>query len=216
MTQTHRLNAERTRAITGQIIRSGSTLADNRQLRAMISNEEMGRDGLVVASDGLDTKNYSRNPVVLFGHDDTRPIARASVSRSGSSVMATLQFPPQGVCDDSDRCLALAQSGVLSGISIGFRALESRPIPGGRKVTKSELLEISLCAIPSLQSALVTERSLRFAGDRTTAEGRRLAAWQRRAALPLSPNGATSVDERRRAAAAKRRKLVAARDWLHP
>jgi HK97 family phage prohead protease len=180
----------------------------------MISNEEMGRDGLVVSSDGLDTKNYSRNAVVLFGHDDTRPIARASVSRAGSSVMATLQFPPQGVCDDSDRCLALAQSGVLSGISIGFRALETKPIPGGRKVTKAELLEISLCSIPSLQSALVTERSLRFAGDRTTAEGRRLLAWQRRAALPLAPFGASAADIRKRRTEAKRRQV--ANRWLSP
>jgi hypothetical protein len=161
-------------------------------------------------SDGLDVTNFRKNPVVLASHNSDRPIARATVSRSGSAWNATLQFPDAGVCADADQCLKLAQANILSGISIGFIPLETKPIPGGRRVVRSELLEISLCAIPSLPSARVTERSHRAAGDRTTIAGRRLLAWSRRAALPLE--SVSDVDVRRRAAAARRRKA----GWLAP
>jgi hypothetical protein len=212
---THRLIADQTRSVTGRLLQSGSTLAAARQLRALISDESIGRDGLIVMSDGLDVTNFRKNPVVLASHNSDRPIARATVSRSGSAWTAILQFPDQGVCPDADQCLRLAQANILSGISIGFISLETKPIPAGRRVVRSELIEISLCAIGSLPGALVTERSHRAAGDRSTAAGRRLLAWHRRAALPLVSPSVSAVDVRRRAAGARRRKAAAQR-WLAP
>jgi hypothetical protein len=211
---THRLDAGQTRAVTGRLLQTGSALAASRQLKALISDETVGRDGLIVMSDGLDVTNFRKNPVVLASHNPDRPIARATVSRSGSAWTAILQFPDQGVCPDADQCLRLAQAGILSGISIGFRPLETKPVRGSgtTQIVRSELLEISLCAIGSLPSALVTERSHRAVGDRSTVAGRRLLAWQRRAALPLV---VSAVDVRRRAADACRRKAAAQR-WLAP
>jgi transposase len=57
------------------------------------------------------------------------------------------------------------------------------------QIVRSELLEISLCSVGSLPSALVTERSHRVTGDRSTIAGRKLLAWQRRASLPLAQKG---------------------------
>jgi HK97 family phage prohead protease len=105
-------------------------------------------------SDGLDVTNYRRNPIVLFSHIDTRPIARATVSRAGNAWYATLQFPDAGVSADADQVLRLAQANILSGISIGFNPLETKPLNGAMRIVRSELLEISVCAVPALQSAL--------------------------------------------------------------
>jgi HK97 family phage prohead protease len=199
--------------VAKRLLQTGSTLAAARQLRALISDESIGRDGLQVMSDGLDVTNYRRNPIVLFSHIDTRPIARATVSRAGNAWYATLQFPDAGVSADADQVLRLAQANILSGISIGFNPLETKPLNGAMRIVRSELLEISVCAVPALQSALVTERSQRAIDDRSTAAGRRLLAWSRRAAMPLVVPPTTAEDRRRRLARALRRKLIAQR-WL--
>jgi hypothetical protein len=141
-----RLNADQTRAVTGRLLQTGSTLAARRQLKALISDESVGRDGLIVSSAGLNVSNY--NGAVLFSHDQTRPIARATVSRSGSAWTAILQFPDEGVSADADQCLRLAQANILSGISIGFIPLETEPCRAGQplRIVRSELLEISICS----------------------------------------------------------------------
>jgi hypothetical protein len=79
------------------------------------------------------------------------------------------------------------------------------------------LLEISLCAVGAHPGALITERSHR-AVDRSTIAGRKLLAWQRRAALPLISNAVplhATADDRKRLAQNRRRKLVAL-GWLGP
>jgi hypothetical protein len=109
-------------------------------------------------SDGLDVTNYRRNPIVLFSHIDTRPIARATVSRAGNAWYATLQFPDAGVSADADQVLRLAQANILSGISIGFNPLETKLLTApcglcGASCSRSRCALCPPCSQLSLPSA---------------------------------------------------------------
>jgi HK97 family phage prohead protease len=139
-------------------------LAAMRQFRAVASNEDVGRDDIVLRTAGIDYSSYVTNAVVLFDHDPSKPIARCvEVEARAGELNVLVQFPPEGVSPKADEIYGLVRHGVLNALSIGFDALESRPVKRGsdivREITKSELAEISVVAIPALRSALITERS---------------------------------------------------------
>jgi len=151
-----------------------TSLAQRRQVRVIVSDESLGRDGLVVVTSGIDLTNFRRNPVILWQHDPSEPIAcAASISVAGDRLEALVQFPPAGVCRRSDEALGLIQNSVVNSCSIGFDPLEMMPIDpskpfGDMKILESELQEISFVSVPALASALVLERSRRGRGRART------------------------------------------------
>ena len=169
--------------IDGTILRFSG--GDARTIRCVVSDETTGRDGYSVSTSGIDLAAYRTNPVVLYQHDPTRPIARATeIAPSGSQLVATVQFPPPGASADSDQCLALVKAGILNAISVGMRILATNPQRGGATIiTKSELLEFSIVSVPALPTALITSRASRPTGDTSTIAGRRALAAKYRAEL---------------------------------
>jgi HK97 family phage prohead protease len=140
-----------------------------RQIRVIASDATPDRMGDVLDPYGCDLENYRRNPIVLAQHDANQPVARCSnIKVQDGAVMALIDFPPAGVSARSDEYLALAKSGVVSAVSVGFLPQERKPITGGGYCfTKWEMLELSLVSVPANPSALVTERS--FTGSSTRA-----------------------------------------------
>jgi HK97 family phage prohead protease len=140
---------------------SGAGLGD-RQVAAKISVEITDRAGDIVVVQGIDTAAYLKNPVVLFQHDATMPIARAvSLAVVGNFLTAVAQFPPLGTNAKSDEIYGLIKSGIISATSIGFIPKKYEPIDrrdpyAGYRFLKSELLEFSFVSVPANSEALVT------------------------------------------------------------
>ena len=132
----------------------------------VISDESVARDGHIIRTNGIQVDNYLRNPVVCLAHDTgSPPIARTSnIWSSGTVKMADFQFPPEGTYDVADTIYRLIQGGFLNACSISWIPITwnystDKSRSGGIDFAKVDLLEISIVAVPSLPSALVTARS---------------------------------------------------------
>ena len=135
---------------------------------AMISTEDVDRDGDIVRATGAKIENYLKNPVVLFAHDyGDPPIARALSIEilPGRGLRATFQFPEWGSYEQADVIRRLWAAGFLNATSIGFipldwKRVDGQPMAEGefywgpKEFTSWELLEFSIVPVPANQSAL--------------------------------------------------------------
>jgi hypothetical protein len=131
--------------------------------RFVFSNEQIGRDGHVVRNRGIQTANYLRNPVVLFGHDDSEPpIGRGSnIDTSGINCRIDVTFASRDVLPFAGTIRDLVAGKWLRGISMSWLPIEwgfADNIPG-REFTKVDLLEVSIVPLPALPNALAEARS---------------------------------------------------------
>jgi HK97 family phage prohead protease len=136
-----------------------------RQARVICSTGDVDRAGDVVVQDGIDLSAYKMNPIVLWGHDTSQPIAKAvEIGIVEGKLMATVEFPPAGISAKADEICGLVKSGVISAVSIGFNPTEMEPIDksnpkkGPQKYLKCELGEFSFVSVPANKSALTVER----------------------------------------------------------
>ncbi|MGD9541788.1 HK97 family phage prohead protease [Methylocystis sp.] len=128
-----------------------------RQFSFIASTDSIDRVNESIDISGLDIAQYKKNPVMLLQHDRSKPIARASVTKAAGRLEGVGTFPPPGKSPTADEAFALVQSGVLGAVSIGYVEKEAQPAGGGRvRVTKAELLEISIVSIPCNADALIT------------------------------------------------------------
>lgn len=142
-----------------------ATSLGEREIGVIASTDELARDGDIVIPAGIDLTAYKRNPVVLFNHEYSRIVGIATaVGVDDGKLAARIQFVPEGVSPDADLVCNLTKGGTLRGISIGFMPKEQEPIDparpfAGQRITSSELLEISVVAVPADTGALVVARS---------------------------------------------------------
>src|SRR5262245_54816898 len=135
--QLRRMGVE-TRIVTGGHVRF---LPGLRQVGAVINTEDVGDDGVVVVSAGMDFAQFrDKNSPALWGHDHMRPVAKCvDIRRIGSEIHATAEFPEPGVSADSDTVYGLIKAGIISAVSTGFIPLDMEPmrgVPGGRRITR--------------------------------------------------------------------------------
>lgn len=131
---------------------------------AVASTASEDRQGEVVEVEGWDLKNFKDNPILLFMHDHTKPLGKATrlwtEKISGKPKLMFKGF----ISDATDYGRAakqLMKEGILNSFSVGFRPIEM----DGNVITKSELYEISLVSIPANPDArLVAMKSLQQAG----------------------------------------------------
>jgi len=162
-----------------------------RQVQIIASDPTPDRQGDILEPLGVDLTNFKKVPSILWMHRPDSPVARAvDISATARAVTATVQFPPDGENDVSDKVYKMIRSGVVNAVSVGFLPIASSPLPkGGQRFTKWELLEISFVSIPANPSAVITARA---------ALSPREAARQRvRALLAIDP-GDAGIRERAR------------------
>ncbi len=117
----------------------------------IITSEAVDRYGEVVKADGIDTENYLKNPVVLWGHSHfTLPIGVCTeIWQDGSKTYARGRFAAHEFAQDIRK---LYDMGIVRATSIGFIVKEME----GPLITKCELIEFSFVSVPANPEALST------------------------------------------------------------
>ena len=139
----------------------------NRTLTAVISNEDLDRQGDVVVQSGIDTTNFDLNPVVLDEHNVDgygNQVARDPVGRvvklikNDTSTEAVVQFTTEEENPAGHRIWLQFKNGFRRAFSVGIGVIESeeREIDGKivRYITKSELVELSVSVVGANPKAL--------------------------------------------------------------
>ena len=142
---------------------------EERTFIGIASAEVSDGEGDVVLIDGISTRFYELNPVVLANHDNsTDSIIGKAVDwkREGNIFKVKIALSNAPLAID---CWEKIKKGELKGLSMGFIPKEIRkPTPKDRErfgddvykvISKCELREISLVPVPSNQVALVLETS---------------------------------------------------------
>ena len=142
-----------------------------RTFTATITTDSVDRAGEVVIPAGMNSKDYERNPVLLYEQDTLKPIGKMLKMKRGDRAIEAefaLAPRPEGHAGDwlPDTVAALLDFGALNTMSIGFLGTEARPASkadterfgeGVRRVYgKWKLLEVSVVSIPANQDAIIT------------------------------------------------------------
>jgi len=140
---------------------------EQRTIAGLASTPEPDRMGDVVEPLGITFKN----PLPLLLHHDTRrPVGTVTFkapTAAGLEFEATLPTiaEPGALRDRIDEAWQSIKAGLLAGVSVGFRAIEhAKHSTGGLRFLKTEILELSLVAIPANAAATIhTIKSLDLA-----------------------------------------------------
>lgn len=123
-----------------------------RILRGIASTPNIDRQGDIVEPLGGSWKL----PVpLLWAHDHGSPVGWVREAKATPDGILVTCEVAQGV-GRADEAWALAEAGLAASFSIGFRGLESEPIPTGRRWVRWELLELSIVVVPANSDARIT------------------------------------------------------------
>lgn len=167
------------------VVASTELVKGERSDISWITTDSVDRDNEVVVPEGIDLEHYKKNPIVLWGHDDTKPIGKAIwIKHEGQGLKAKTQYAtrPNNHTGDwiPDTVFALVQQGILKGRSIGFLPLEYAPPteehikarPEWKNaraiIPRSLMYEYSVVSVPANQDALVEAVSKGFRRELTT------------------------------------------------
>jgi len=134
------------------------------RVTSVISTGDVARDGAIIDPLGWDFTNYDRNPVVLWGHDDTvMPIARTVERHAGmDGLIATAEFDRED--PGAQRLFGKVQRGFVNTASVRWlpKRTEVKRLADAdgheRDVLifrEQELLEWSFITIPADVGALI-------------------------------------------------------------
>jgi HK97 family phage prohead protease len=138
-----------------------------REFKFTASTDQLARDGHVLLPSGLQLGNYRRNPIILWQHNPAQPVARCTqIGVVDGELRGTAEFAPLRTTALADEVCGLVKSGVVSSLSIGFDPIEAEPLDrkkprGGQRISRADLLEISLVSLPADTGAMITERYMR-------------------------------------------------------
>lgn len=121
--------------------------------------------GFRVMTKGIDTRQFKKNPVMLFNHNRWGSDYKGPIGRWENVRVEDTQLLADPVFDDQDDMGAVikgkVERGFIKGASVGIVPIETSNDPKfmlpGQKyptVTKSKLVELSVCDIPSNDNAL--------------------------------------------------------------
>ena len=141
---------------------------EGKKKEVVISNSKLNSYGFRVLTEGIDTTQYARNPILLWMHnrpfrgttDEVLPIGRMENLRiDGDNLIGTPIFDEQD--EFAQRIAAKWDAGILKMASAGLEVVElsddpSMLVQGQRRstVTKSKLTEVSIVDIGANDDAL--------------------------------------------------------------
>ncbi len=136
-------------------------------LEFVLSDESVDRVGDVILAEGWQLANFKRNPIALFGHDQSTPIGMWENLRvEGAKLMGTLKLAAQGTSQRIDEIVSLIEQGILKAVSVGFKPIDSEPMTGGGvRYKRQELLETSVVSVPANPAALAVAKSMHLSAE---------------------------------------------------
>jgi HK97 family phage major capsid protein/HK97 family phage prohead protease len=136
-------------------------------LEFVLSDETKDRMGDIIEAAGWQLTNFKRNPIALFGHSQSTPIGSWENLRiEGTRLLGRLKLAARGTSNRIDEIISLIEQGVLKAVSVGFKPIETEPLPnGGVRFKKQELLETSVVSVPANPSALAVAKSLNLSAE---------------------------------------------------
>lgn len=169
-------------AVRGTVLRSPAD--GSRVITFRASTPRVDRHGTIIRPEGIDTKEFDKNPIFAWGHDAVgggifggapdmdHVIGRVVAHRKDSAAFdIEVEFVPSEVNAKAERAFQLVKKGFLNAVSIGFIPTKwhdesedsGRPM---RIFDEVQLLEISLVPVPSNADCVALARS--YCGDRQT------------------------------------------------
>ena len=159
----------------------------DRTMTVVGSKEIVDRDKDIVRVDGVNIKNWKKNPVVLLNHKRTDfPVAKGvgkKVWIDGNKLMFKIQFATEEEYPIADIAYKLYKGGYMNAFSMGFIPnFEKTEYPEKRKdgavriFNEVELLELSAVPVPANQQALMA--SVNKAWDDNVLDGSELNQWE--------------------------------------
>lgn len=169
-------------------IEKASRLSEG-EVEFVVSTGDIDAHGERINVDGIDLKDFKKNPVVLWGHDGFNlPIAKATkVWKSDDRLMARAMFYLKD--EFAAKVYNYIVDGMLNAVSIGGMVQEWGS--DGMTISKLLMKEFSVVSIPANQNALVSNKSL---DDDQKAELRALANAYARKML-TKDGGMTEIQE---------------------
>lgn len=130
------------------------------KLEAIVSTNDVDRSGEVVDIEGIDIKNYEKNPVVMWAHDYSLPPIGKTLSLTKEKIGKKMVLKTEmefatGISDLAREVYNLYKGGFMSAFSIGFIPQEMEE----NTYIKSELLEYSAVPIPANPNALLLAKA---------------------------------------------------------
>lgn len=126
------------------------------KIRGFANTISKDRAGDVIAASAWTTssalKNYLKNPIILFGHDHTRPIGKCL---DISPTEMGLQIEAEVFAEADPSIYNLIKHGVLKTFSVGFRILDADWDDDTNTfiILDLELFEISVVSVPCNQDS---------------------------------------------------------------
>jgi phage head maturation protease len=150
--------------------------AGERRKRYIANEQTRDRAGDIINQSGWDHKDFKKNPVALWAHNDSGfPIGTVEDIEVGEgkrgipTLFQTIKYLDADVSEEADKVWKLVNAGVIKAVSVGFMPTKVR-VPkneGERKelglgtfgvlYEKQAQLELSNCSIPMHQNALATK-----------------------------------------------------------
>lgn len=170
--------------------------SDGKRTVINISAGTVDRHGTIIDVRGVDLDAYKRNPVVLFNHDYDRIVGRAvNIQVRGEHLIAEVEW------DEEDEFAAgvarKMRQGFLNAASVGFMVQEGQDDSerGAFVISRSELVEFSIVAVPSNREALVISRDLRQQVEALQTQLQQLTAARQAPAEPTDEADAEASAE---------------------
>jgi len=119
-----------------------------------------------VNPEGWDTKNFKKNPVILYAHDYWGlPIGKAlKVYVEGKKLMFDIQFATH---DFALKVFDLFKEKILNAFSVGFIVKKWGEDKDKYSIMEQELLELSVVPVPANQEALANMLHVKSLDDKT-------------------------------------------------
>lgn len=167
------------------IIEKASKLSEG-EIEFVVSTNALDSHGERIDVEGIDIKDYKKNPVVLWGHDGFNlPIARTTkIWKENSRLMARAKFYLKD--EFARKVYEYIVDGFLNAASIGGMVQEWGA--DGMTISKLLMKEFSVVSVPANPEALATAKSL---DGEQKAELRALANGYARKMLVDSPDEIT-------------------------
>lgn len=121
----------------------------------LLSDESINSYGFKVLTSGINLKNFKRNPVMYYNHDrDMGVIGKwTNIYTKGSELFATPVFDEKDVL--ASKVAGKIKDGFIRAVSIGIDNIQLEKVDGEMIVTACDMIECSVCDIPSNKNALM-------------------------------------------------------------